>query len=543
MTSCLGISVENNLIKYSKISKKQDNLNVEAFGVKAYDKLEETLKQIIEETQSKNIPICMNLTEEMYNYLEVFSLLNKKDIKSVLNSEFELLCEEKGYNFQILDSRYILTRDYLDKEKMTAIYVSVSRNELATRLQKLQEYKINTLAPLPISMINLIKDKKTNSIVVNIEDKTTVTTIINGEIVAIDTIETGMKTILDKIKNKENSYSKAYEICKNTTIYTMDTKDSQIVENDYLEDIMPTLYEIVSAVKDNLETKMLSIQKIYITGSAAVISNIDLYFQEYFTNMQCEILAPHFIDKKSNKINAKDYIEVNSATALALQGLGEGYSEVNFKNTYITGGFFEVLLSKLNSDVELPTANQLLDGAKKIFSFDFKEKFNYLEKSLLRIAGALVLMSVLYAVGIVALTDSINNKTAEVQEVIDDTNAKIATITDNTTKVQSKTSIYTTRIANLEEYNSKIASEYKNRKAIPTLLNQIMSVIPKSVQITSIENPTEDNIIINAQSEQYQDLGYFKAVLKTSGILLNVNSNSGVKTDSIVKITIEGKLP
>ena len=70
-----------------------------------------------------------------------------------------------------------------------------------------------------------------------------------------------------------------------------------------------------------------------------------------------------------------------------------------------------------------------------------------------------------------------------------------------------------------------------------------MSVIPKNVQITSIENPSEDNIIIYAQSEQYQALGYFKAILKTNGVLLNVNADSGVKTDSVVKITIEGKLP
>jgi len=540
MTSCLGISVENNLIKYAKMSKGRDSFDINTFGVKTYDKLGETLEQIIEETQSRNIPICMNLSEEMYNYLEVFSLLNKKDIKSVLSSEFELLCEEKGYNFQILDSRYILTQDYIDREKTKAIYISVSRSELATKLQKLQKYKINTLASLPISMINLIGDRKTNTVVVNIEDKTTMTTIINGEIVTVDIIEAGMKDILNKINLKENSYSKAYEICKNTTIYTMDTKDSQIVENDYLEDIMPTLYEIVSSVKTNLDSQMLSIQKIYITGTASVIGNIELYFQEYFTNMQCEILVPHFIDKKSSKVNIKDYIEVNSACALALQGLGEGYKEANFKNTYISGGSFDSLKTALSSDVSL---DQILNGAKKLFAFDFKSEFGLFEKGLLRLAMGLLLIVVLYSGGIIALTDAINTKTNEVQEVINDTNEKIATITDNTTKVQSKTSIYTNRITNLEEYGSKRSTEYYKRKAIPTLLNEIMSVIPKNVQLTSIENPSEDNIIIYAQSEQYQDLGYFKAVLKTNGILLNVNANGGVKTDSIVKITIEGKLP
>jgi len=256
--------------------------------------------------------------------------------------------------------------------------------------------------------------------------------------------------------------------------------------------------------------------------------------------MQCEILVPHFIDKKSSKVNIKDYIEVNSACALALQGLGEGYKEANFKNTYISGGSFDSLKTALSSDVSL---DQILNGAKKLFAFDFKSEFGIFEKGLLRLAMGLLLIVVLYSGGIIALTDAINTKTNEVQEVINDTNEKIATITDNTTKVQSKTSIYTNRITNLEEYGSKRSTEYYKRKAIPTLLNEIMSVIPKNVQLTSIENQSEDNIIIYAQSEQYQDLGYFKAVLKTNGILLNVNANGGVKTDSIVKITIEGKLP
>ena len=39
MTSCLGLYVESNVIKYAKISKDRDNLKVESFGLKFYDKL------------------------------------------------------------------------------------------------------------------------------------------------------------------------------------------------------------------------------------------------------------------------------------------------------------------------------------------------------------------------------------------------------------------------------------------------------------------------------------------------------------------------
>ena len=34
MTTCLGVYVEPNLIKYAKISKERENLRVESFGIK-----------------------------------------------------------------------------------------------------------------------------------------------------------------------------------------------------------------------------------------------------------------------------------------------------------------------------------------------------------------------------------------------------------------------------------------------------------------------------------------------------------------------------
>ena len=38
MTSCLGIYVEPNIIKYAKISKDHDNIKIDAFGIKFYEK-------------------------------------------------------------------------------------------------------------------------------------------------------------------------------------------------------------------------------------------------------------------------------------------------------------------------------------------------------------------------------------------------------------------------------------------------------------------------------------------------------------------------
>ena len=58
--------------------------------------------------------------------------------------------------------------------------------------------------------------------------------------------------ILGKINRIENSMSKAYEICKGTTIYTSDAEVDQI-EQPYLEEILPTLYQISQRMKEIVE--------------------------------------------------------------------------------------------------------------------------------------------------------------------------------------------------------------------------------------------------------------------------------------------------
>ena len=102
----------------------------------------------------------------------------------------------------------------------------------------------------------------------------------------------------------------------------------------------------------------------------------------------------------------------------------------------------------------------------------------------------------------------------------------------------------------MENASSEIASKQGRKNEIPTLLNQIVYIIPKNVQLTSIENnevtsgnETKQHIIITAQSEQYEQLAYFKARLSNNGYLTNVTSSEGSKDGEYVVVTIEGDLP
>ena len=71
MSTCLGLYIEENIIKYAKVTKEREQLKVESFGTKFYDNLDQVVKQIIEETFSYKTPISTNLTDENYNYFDL----------------------------------------------------------------------------------------------------------------------------------------------------------------------------------------------------------------------------------------------------------------------------------------------------------------------------------------------------------------------------------------------------------------------------------------------------------------------------------------
>ena len=539
MAECLGIYLESNLIKYAKVSKDHDRVKVEAFGIKMYEQTEEAIDQIVRETSSTKTPISINLSDELYNYFEIFAMLNKKDIERTVKTEFEFLCDERGLKQNTIEARHFLIQSKESTEKIRAVHISANRVEIAKKTQQLQGKMLRCISPLPIALPTLIDvDPKENFAIVNIEEKTTITLVIDGQIYKVQVLEDGMKDIFDKISAKENSYARAYEICKNTTIYTLDTPQTEV--DEYLEDIMPTLYNIVEKTKDVLKESVLSVPKIYITGSGAVINNIDLYFQDNLSKVKCQILKPYFIDADKAKIGIKDYIEVNSAIALALQGLGEGIKGVNFK---------ELALSEKiplpNIEFSGGVGSKLKDILGKNISLDlsFNKQLDRFDKSLLRIAGSLLLVVLLYSGFSYVVGNQIKEKETLADETITTTKLEIAKANADLEKIRTRTSEYTTRINNLKESNDRVTEKNKNRNSIPNLLNRIMFTVPKSVQITSIKNTTDKHIVITAQSEKYEQLGYLKGKLSVDGILTNVKSDSGVKQDGIVKVTIEGDLP
>ena len=528
MAKCLGLYIEDNIIKYAKVSKEREDIKVETFGMEFYEKLDKAIDKIV------------NLKGENYNFFQIFSLLSKSDLQKAVKTEFETHCEENGYSPGVFETRYAAVEEQDEKDKLRIIHVSENKIELNKTLQQLNGHRVSAIAPVPMILPNLIgiNDdivEKENAIIVNMEQNTTLTTILDSKIQKVDLIEEGSGDFLNKLNLKVNSYSKAYEISKNTTIYTNAGKELQTTDDTgYLDDIMPTLYSIVSAVKEVISNSVGKIKKVYLSGSAAMINNIDIYFQEYLDGIDCEVLRPYFIENTGD-ISIKDYQEVNTAISLGMLGLGEGLTSMNFKNKSLADSVPDWLKVDVNSAAILSNIN--------LKNNDLGKPYNKTELILLRVAIALFLLVIVYSGFSALLSSQMDKKNEEAKALQQDITKQINLAQVDNEKIKSRTNDYSDLVDEITAQNEKEADAAKVRNAIPDLLNQIMYVIPEEARISRIENTSDTHIVITAQAEKYEQLGYFKAKLKSEGILTNVTSSAGDKSGGVITIKIEGDLP
>ena len=469
------------------------------------------------------------------------SLLKAKEIEEVIKTEFETICHAERLVPNVYETRYILVNSLEEKDKIRVINIVDDKTEISSKTQLFDKYKLSTLAPVSMTIKNIMNiQEKENALIVNIEDKTTITTLINQKPYKVTTINSGMQEVLEYISERENSFSKAYEICKNTTIITNGSQEVNEIEDIYINEIMNAIYNIAGFVKKAMNEVPVRIDKIYLTGTAAIINNIDLYLQEYLSVDHCEIVKPYFIKNIMKGVNIKDYIEVNSAISLAMQGLGYGLEKINFKSN----NFKDIINNKTRITLG---RNKAATKAKRAASKQKVENFVRLkwvsEFKLAATAVKIVLAFALYTSAIVMLSNQTFTKQAEAEDVIAKTNKEIIEIQNNISKANNKTLEYTKLIQELEVINDEVSEIAKRKNSIPDLLNEIMFAIPDTVQIMSINNTSNTSITIVTKTERYEQIGMFIAKLKNDEILTNVIADSGVKEGGVITVTIKGELP
>lgn len=541
MQSCLGVYIEDNLIKYAKVQKDRDNLKVEAFGTKFYENLQQAIDQIVAETNSRKIPISINISDEYYDYFSYFALLNKSALKKSIDIDFEMLCAEKGTNKDNIERKNIFVLDPDDTQKMKAINVSIERQNLSSRKALFEKYNLATMEPLPIGIMNLVKlDNNANELIVNMEEKTTLTFCANGQIDKIDEINTSIIETIKEISKLENSQTKAYEILKNTTISSQEFDMFQD-GNEYMDTIVPVLFKITNEIKEKINEYGKQINKIYFTGTGIVINNIDMYFQDRI-NIQCELVKPSFLDSQSLKIGIKDYIEVNSAISLALSGLQSG-NELNFA----TKGKLNIQGLEITG---LPKRNvKSLKGTTD-------EKLDAIEKLIVRMLILAIICIIIYSTLTTRLYKNMEQKISDTDQKTSDTTASIEKMTKTKTSVEYLTSEYESLISKLNNESLQNGENVYRTDEINNFLTKLKTIIPTEVKLISVENTQERHFVIQARAIKYQQLGYFKALLETptsegtsyKAILENVKASTGIRyhdetaDEDYILVTIEGDL-
>ena len=176
---------------------------------------------------------------------------------------------------------------------------------------------------------------------------------------------------------------------------------------------------------------------------------------------------------------------------------------------------------------------------------NLKGKLTRSEQTLLRIAYGLLMFIIVYSAISIFLNNSMTKKAKEIEKAMKEANSQIELINNDISRIKFNKSKYKEMTKRLTDLNASIEEKRRVKNAIPTLLNQIMFSIPKGVQITSIENINDTRIVINAQANTYDQLGYLKASIKNYNILINVVSDSGQKNsqEAAIMTTIEGDLP
>ena len=514
MLSCLGIFVDNNIIKYAKLKRNKKKYNVESFGIEIYDNLESTINRIIEETSSENIPICTNISNEVYSYFDVYAELEKDDIEKSLQIEFDKLCSENGLDSNDFISKYTLNFHSEDQEKLRATYISIAKEYLESYVKIFNGHKLNSAIPLGMAVTNLIEDRSENAIIVNLEENSEVSFYLNKSVSSVEDIKYSLREALLKINEEEMSYKKSIEALKTVNLFNYeDSKYSGIIIP-----LMDSICDEISKLADEYDDP---IKKVYITGTGASINNIDMYFQDRL-KIKCEILKPFFCDIESSEYPIKEYVEMNSAIALAIDGLKNINKDVNF----VSRTKFE----ELEIDTKI-TAQEDFDVTdwKEIL----KEPLKIEERLLLRIIVFELIFLILYGMFSGSALKKIDAKGAEIKDGIAKTTEQITKMNKDADTISKYSLAYEKAISG----NS--GNSFESGKITNMLVN-IMYVIPTRVQLTSIKQTDNNMVEIVAKSDNSEDIDTFIKSIESEGVLSEVQSNkSGTDT---IKLTLKGKL-
>ena len=505
MAECLGIYLENSILKYAKLSVSNGNITLMDYGIRfAKISTDITISNIISETSSENIPIVINSCHNHYlNFNILENHLKPGYLKQVLNTELEAWCEKNAKSPEKYMYTYVLSDT---KVKNNGVIDIIIKEEIQENIKE-KAYKIEGIYPTSLLMSNLIKKNDENYILLDIGENTTATTVVDGKIVDIRSFSKGLTPIFERLKEKLGSYQKAYETCKQINVYA----DEQKVNDEEIERIIePVLQDILKEISTFVTKHKTQVQKLYLAGNINLFRNFDLLLKDYF-DLSCEYLFPFFIDVKREEKNLAEIVEVLEAMTLS----------------------YEHLLGNRK--------NNFLLNEKRSLEYQNVKQVN---KNTRFLSYACVLVSFVFVV--YTVFGFFYNQ--QVDKIVKDVNENLEIIGENITNIHSDIDYITENKDQYAAVNQKVDAIMQDSKEnastyhVASFLQNIMKIIPEKVTLISIRSDDNKHITIVAQADDYADLGYFVSEIKLQNTLQNVTIQD-VKNGNVTVIEIGGELP
>lgn len=532
MERCLGIYIGDKIVKYAKLHMdKNKNIDVEVSNIKyVLGGVKEVIEEIIAETGSQDIPVSINMINEQRESLEILKQISKSDIASMVGLEIEDIANKKGVNEKLIVYDYNVQESLTnsDNNKINVIYTDRTDIEQFTKMDGLD---VRGVYPLSTTIDGIVPKDFKSYIIVNVEEQTTLTVVLNKEIVDIISIDVGMKEIIESLAEQVGSYAKAYDTCKTINVYT----EEENPNNPEIEKIVePILQELLRKIEDSIKPYRGKFEKLLLSGMGVLFTNVDILFEQYY-GVSSEILRPSFTRGEIGIRNMAELIESNSAIALANALMTAQPTEK------------ENFLPKLSKKA----AKKKEKAVKPKFKFKMPEKISFkadvsdvMQRLIFAnlIAGTVLGGYIVFGSIYATQTDKIEK---EIRTSISEIESGLKEVQSNTNYINQNKNMY-------QEVNEMVADVVNKiqKNEIGTLrtynvanfMQKIMKFIPNNVQLITIESNDNKHVTISAKSSSYAALGYFVSQLKLEGIIQNVKVNS-VSHGTEIQVSIGGDLP
>lgn len=528
MEACLGIYLGDKIIKYAKLvrEEKSKRINLYSCGTKyVAGNKDVAIGEIIEQTGSANDLLCLNLSNYTRMQTEVFKQLGKADMRSVIELEVADYATSNGLNEKALEYRSFFMDSSVSNDSYTAEVAVTEKANINRYMENSRYSKLAGLYPQEYILSNMVQTNS-NYLIVNVDEKTQIISVVNGKIKGIIDVDISMKNILDTIAEQEGSYSKACELCKSINVLS-DENLSPSIERI----IEPTIQDLLNRVRSKMDEAKIHCEKIYLSGLINLFINIEVLFEQFF-GITTEKLRPYFL-KADEIANMSEVIDATDAIALAYQGLENAAGDVNFvQNSVQKTSFKDVLTgAKVKGDKKqyvMPNIN--IEKVEKALLFS-----NLTAGAVL---AGYVGFSAVYDNQMTRLETDLTNR-------INNLKLETAEITADTKYINENAEKYTTLNKYIEDTVQKIKEGKVGKYTtynVANFMQKVAKYIPTNVELETISSNDNKTVSIVAKSTSYAELGYFISQLKLQGILENIKT-SNVKNGVYITVTIGGDLP